>query len=48
MFLNFADVKGVHEAYPTPFVECLMTRSAFESNFLRVDLLCEVRLGLVA
>ena len=33
---------------PLPLLNSLMTRSAFEPNFLRVDLFCEVRLGLVA
>ena len=49
MFLNFTDVKGcVYEAYPTPFVEWfdLITRSRLEPSFLRVNLCCEVRLGL--
>ena len=37
MFLNFADVKGgVHEAYPLPLPNGLMSRSEFEPNFLRV------------
>ena len=33
---------------PLPLSNGLMTRSGFEPNFLRVDLCCEVRLGLVA
>ena len=31
----------------TPFVKWLMTRSGLEPNFFRVNLCCEVRLGLV-
>ena len=33
---------------PLPLSNGLMTTSGFEPNFLRVDLCCEVRLGLVA
>ena len=33
---------------PLPLLSGLMTRFAFELNFLRVDLCCEVRLGLAA
>ena len=33
---------------PLPLSNGLMTRSGFEPNFLRVNLCCEVRLGLVA
>ena len=32
---------------PTPWSNGLMARSGFEPNFLRVDLCCEVILGLV-
>ena len=32
---------------PLPLSNGLMTRSGFETNFLRVELCCEVRLGLV-
>ena len=31
---------------PLPLSNGLMARSGFEPNFLRVDLCCEVRLGL--
>ena len=33
---------------PLLLLNSLMNRSGLESNFLRVDLCCEVRLGLVA
>ena len=33
---------------PLPLSNGLMTRSGFETNFLRVDLCCELKLGLVA
>ena len=33
---------------PLPLSNGLMTTSGFEPNFWRVDLCCEVRLGLVA
>ena len=33
---------------PLPLLNGLMTRSGFEPNFLRVNLCCEVRLGLAA
>ena len=47
MFLNFTDVKGgVHEACSTSW-NGLMARSGLEPNFMRVDLCCEVRLGLL-
>ena len=32
---------------PLPLSNGLMARSGFEPNFFRVDLCCEVRLGLV-
>ena len=32
---------------PTSWPNGLMTRPGFEPNFLRVDLCCEVRLGIV-
>ena len=47
MFLTFTDVKGVSMRHiPLPLLNGLMTRFGFEPNFLRVDLCCEVRLGL--
>ena len=33
---------------PLPLLNCLMTKSGFKPNFFRVNLCCEVRLGLVA
>ena len=47
MFLNSSDVKGgVHEAYSNPFVKWF-NDAGLESNILKVDLCCEVILGLV-
>ena len=47
MFLSLSDVKGgVHEAYSNPFVEWF-DDTGLESNILKVDLCCELRLGLV-
>ena len=50
MFLNFADVEREVSMrhIPLPLSIGVMTRFAFEPNFLRVDLCCEVRLGLAA
>ena len=49
MFLNLIDTKkGVHERHiPLLLSKVLMTKSGLGPRCLRVDLYCEVRLGLV-